>query len=375
MNEQALAYGGLRSLPIEVDRRFSEHFPDLHQVFLYVTDECNLRCAQCYYHVWLRKGHAEMDTDVLVSLLTAFRSHGAYKLSLLGGEPTLYGQKPGNASLSTVILAARDLGFDYVRMVTNGLFDPAILETDGLRKLDEITFSIDGDTAELHEGLRGRGTYTRTIERVKRAVALGYNVHITTCVHTGNVGVLEDGTYLLDRAITWAHSLGASLLNLHPLLLMDIPRDSWTGSSHVTPEDWQRASVHIRQGIAARRYPIPVRVPQRFIPAARFGDDPNRFGFCPVKLAERIEVHPNGQIHSCALNNGTPFALARFSRTESGLKISWSDEANELTSFPFDMSRPHPCAIMKRDYGKLAPLCISFKPEQDEYVWNREGWT
>src|SRR5258708_6320331 len=102
---------------VEADPRFDRRFTSrLMQVFLYVTDECNIRCTQCYYSPWLKKGHAEMPTSVALALLRKFRELGAIKVTLLGGEPTLYGQAPGNKPLSYLVRVAHQIGFEYVRM-------------------------------------------------------------------------------------------------------------------------------------------------------------------------------------------------------------------------------------------------------------------
>lgn len=359
---------------VVADAAFDRHYRNLRQVFLYVTDECNLRCIQCYYMPWLKTGHAEMPTDVLVALLGKFRALGAIKLSLLGGEPTLYGQAQGNEPIGFVVETARTMGFRYIRMVTNGLFPDTLLEDERLRLLDEITFSIDGDTAEMHDSLRGQGTFDRSVANVIRAVSCGHNVHITTCVHRGNVGRDEQNRYLLDCAIGWAAALGARLINFHPLFKMGIARDSWTGETNILPSEWNAVYQSIRERIDAGYYPIHVRIPQRFVTEPEFRQEPKRYGFCPVKLAERIEVHPNGQIHSCALNNGTPVSVAAFSREDNGpVKIVWSSTRNELREYPFDATIDHPCAVMSAEFGELVPLCISFKPDQEEFIWKTVG--
>ena len=362
------------ALNVVADAAFDRYYRNLLQVFLYVTDECNLRCTQCYYMPWLKKGHAEMPTDVLLALLGKFRALGAIKLSLLGGEPSLYGQAPGNEPIGFIVEAARKMGFRYLRMVSNGLFPETFLADDRLRLLDEVTFSIDGDTPAMHNYLRGPGTFERSVANVMRAKNLGYNVHITTCVHRGNIGRDEQDGYLLDRAIHWAASLGAQLINFHPLFKMGIARDSWTGDTDISPDEWMAVYQAIHRRIDAGYYPIDVRIPQRFITEEEFRKEPKRYGFCPVKLAERIEVHPNGQIHSCALNNGTPISMASFSREGSGpINIVWSTARNELAEFPFNHEADHPCAVMSGDFGDRVPLCISFKPDQEEFIWKTIG--
>lgn len=359
---------------VETDPRFEKYYGGrLHQVFLYVTDECNLRCTQCYYKPWLRKRPAEIPASVIVSLLSKFRQLGAFKLSLLGGEPTLYGKLTENPPIDSLVRTAKSLGYEYVRIVTNGLSDESSLFARRHSDLDEITFSIDGDVASTHDGLRGEGTFERTMRNLERAVSLGYRVHITTCVHRGNVGTDEAGRLLLDRAIQWAATSGAELINFHPLFKMNIPRDAWSGATDISPHEWRDVYETLRANIRAGSYPIPVRLPRRFVSSEEFAGSPEYLGYCPVKLAERVEVHPNGQIHSCALNNGTPISIARFSSDGDRVAISWSMERNELEEYEFDFSRDHPCAVMRKDFGDLVPLCISFKPNQVEYVWQKMG--
>ncbi len=152
------------------------------QVFLYVTDECNIRCAQYYYTPWLTKHHTEMPINVALALLQKFRELGAVKLSFLGGEPTLYGQADGNEPFPYLVGAAQRIGFEYIRMVTNGLFDETLHQDKRLREIDEITFSMDGDTAEIHTALRGRKGTSKNIrlrrdDRRLRAARCRFNGH------------------------------------------------------------------------------------------------------------------------------------------------------------------------------------------------------
>lgn len=360
-------------MKISVDPKFLDHFGGkLRQVFVYVTDECNLRCSQCYYKPWLKKWspEAEMKFDVLSALLAQFRNLGAIKASFLGGEPTRYGILGGsNPRIPAVIRKARDEGFEYVRIVTNGLFPGSLLAEPDLKLLDEVTFSIDGDTPEIHDALRGRGTFRRTLQNVRNALDQGYTVHVTTCVHRLNSGRTSDGRLMLDRAIRWAEELGVALINFHPLFKMGIARDSWTEENDVSPALWQELYDEIHSKVAAGAYGIPVRIPQRFVTPQIFESDTAYFGYCPVKMAERLEVHVNGQMHSCALHNGTPITLARFSGDSDTLRIEWAEENNEIDRYDFDFSSHHPCVVMKRDFGARVPLCISFKPDQEEPVW------
>jgi MoaA/NifB/PqqE/SkfB family radical SAM enzyme len=360
------------TLAVQADLKFDENFRGrLIQVFFYVTDECNIRCEQCYYKPWLKRGNAEINTNTALALLKKMRELGAVKVSFLGGEPTLYGKMEGNEPLSHLVAAARVLGFEYVRIVTNGLFGRTYLEDPLLRFADEITFSIDGDTAEIHDKLRGRRTFDRAVRNIVRASQLGHTVHLTMCAHRGNIGRTANGELVLSRSIKWAADLGVKSFNIHPLFRMGVPRDSWTGETDIDPTAWLKVYQEIRDAVRRGDYKIPVRLPPRFTNPQGFGTQEKLFGYCSVKRADRLDIHPNGKIHTCALHTGTNTAVACFVENDNLIRITWQRVDNETTAHSFDKHSDHPCRIMKGFPADLVPLCISLKPGQDEFAWKR----
>ena len=130
----------------KMDQKFKDFFQDnLKQVFLYLIDDCNLRCVQCLYKldICFQVEKKEIAFEDAVKLITDFRELGAVKLTLMGGEPTLYGKKDGNKQLLELIKKAKELGYEYVRIDTNGQFDSELLKKPEFKMLDEVTFSID----------------------------------------------------------------------------------------------------------------------------------------------------------------------------------------------------------------------------------------
>ena len=130
----------------KMDQKFQDFFQDnLKQVFLYLIDDCNLRCVQCLYKldICFQVEKKEIAFEDAVKLISDFRELGAVKLTLMGGEPTLYGKKDGNKQLLELIKKSKELGYEYVRIDTNGQFDSELLEKPEFKMLDEVTFSID----------------------------------------------------------------------------------------------------------------------------------------------------------------------------------------------------------------------------------------
>ena len=123
-----------------MDQKFKDYFgTNLRQVFLYLIDDCNLRCVQCLYKldICFQVEKKEIAFEDAVKLISDFREMGAVKLTLMGGEPTLY--KP----LLKLIKKAKELGYEHIRIDTNGQFNSKLLEETEFKMLDEITFSID----------------------------------------------------------------------------------------------------------------------------------------------------------------------------------------------------------------------------------------
>jgi MoaA/NifB/PqqE/SkfB family radical SAM enzyme len=360
----------------DIDSEFLRHFQNLKQVFLYLTDECNLRCIHCLYKPDLDfhlKGK-DIKLGTALALISDFREMGACKLSLIGGEPTLYGASEGHRPLLRLIREAKEeLGYEYVRIATNGMFENNLLREPDFRRLDEISFSLDGFTIEMNDPIRGKGTFERCLSNAQRAVAQGYKVDITCCMHRGLLEKNEDGNAQLHSMIVFAESIGASRINFHDLFKMGVPIDAWTGNLHplMSIEEWLSIYAAIRKNIETGRYGISVRFPQCFVARTEFEKNPEYYGYCPVKMGERVLVHPNGMIRVCSNMIGTAYGVAKFCNG----RILWDksttnevgDHANELT----------PCTNRNksRDFGDFVALCFSFKPNQDEIIWREKlGW-
>lgn len=342
---------------MRVDPAFRDYFDQrLKQVLLCITDVCNLHCDHCYYKTTLRD--REMDLETTLSLLRIFRDYGADKLTILGGEPTLYGYRDENRPLFNVISEAKRLGYGFVRLDTNGQSsDYRILDHPDFRKLDNLSFSLEGHTSAINDLIRGEGTFSRCIQMLGKAVSLGYYVSVTTCVHTGNFSHI-------DEAIAFFTSLGIRELNFHPLFKMGVARDSFTGNAHIEPAAWLTEYERLRTNIDAGVYSIRLRVPRRFVTLEEYQRSPLAYEYCPVRMGERVWVQPDGHIRVCSLCFGSPYHIATYSQDE----IVFAKDASEAS---VERLQRHPCLSQTRDFDGLKPLCISYKPFQDEYLWTR----
>lgn len=357
----------------DIDEQFRNHFKCLKQVFLYVINECNLNCPQCIYkpNNYFNIGSKEIPYSEAVELIQDFYELGARKLTLLGGEPTLYGRYQNNPFLLAELIAkAKEIGYEYVRIDTNGTFSSELLESETFKLIDEISFSMDGYDEESCDRIRGKGVSKKEIKNIEKAISLGYKVDITCCVYQELLEKDANDQYYLEKLIYYAAKLGVKRVNFHALIKDGTPIDLWSSNLQVQPKDWIKAYNIISTKAHEGRYPISVRIPKCFIKKRDFYRDPLYYGFCPAKLGERVLVHPDGIIRICSGLLGTAYCVAYYNNR----KIVWnSGKTNELIDH--DLSACTWCTNRsKKSYGDYVPLCFSFKPRQDEYVYNLIKW-
>ena len=355
------------------DPEFAHHFQRLHQVFMYVTDRCNLECEQCIYKPSISHFiNEEIPLDDALGLLATFRKLGAGKVTFLGGEPTLYGHRQGSRPLLDLIEGTRALGYEYIRIDTNGQRVSSLLEQASFARLDEVAFSLDGFSAQTNDPLRGKGTFVRAIDAIRKALGLGYFVTVTCCVQKLFLDRDEAGMLNLERMIRFVEGLGVHQVNFHDLFKVGIPMDTWTGNFAPRPQDWVPVYEELSAKVRSGAFGIKVRLPQCFVTKAEFARKPDYYGYCPVKLGERVMVHPNGTIRICSNLICTAFGVATWGEGRIGWERS---HANELAGHDLDRMTPCTNRSRHRKYGDLVPVCFSFKPGQDEYVWNhRLAW-
>ncbi len=357
-----------KNFNFSIDPQFIEYFSSLHQVFLYLVDSCQLQCEQCLYKLDnnFTLSRKDINPEHANWMIEDFYKLGARKLTLMGGEPTLYRIEEKREPFFELIDNAKDLGYEYVRIDTNGQFETELLDNPSMKRLDEITFSLDGPNAQINDSIRGTGSFEKAVKNIKRAVELGYNVNITCCISNKLCERNEQGELYISEMIHFTNSLGVTCINFHDLFKSGIPRDFWTGKLDITVDKWFEVWTELQHNIEANVYPIPVRIPQSFVAEDDFNVAPEYYGYCSVKTGDRILVHPNGIMRVCSLMIGTPYGVARYYDN----KIEWDNGyTNETLSHAMDKMTPCTNQDKCKIFGDMKPLCVSFKPKQNEFVW------
>ncbi len=347
-----------------MDPKFVEKFNGrVGQAFLYLTDSCNLSCVQCLYksELTFQLAQKEIPYPQAVALMENLHELGARKMTFMGGEPTLYEKLPD------LIAEAKRIGYTYVRIDTNGMFKPTMLDNPNFRKLDEITFSLDGYTEEMNDAVRGKNSYKNCVANIKRAIEKGYKVHVTSCVHKDLVQS-DEGRLGILRMVDFMKGLGVRTLNMHDLFKAGIPRDIWSGDVSTSLEDYMQAYTAVLDHKATEK-DISIRMPQCFTVQEEFERNKEYYGYCSVKQYDRVLAFPNGMLRVCSLMIGSPYCVGFFDQN----RMYWNDTpTNEILGHNMDTDTPCTNQHKGKHFGKYVPLCVSFKPKQDEPVWTEK---
>jgi MoaA/NifB/PqqE/SkfB family radical SAM enzyme len=160
-------------------------------LWLEVTSKCNLRCVHCYADSGpaapLEQG---MTFENWRQILRQASALACRKVQFIGGEPTLYPR------LMDLIREARDVGFEFIEIFTNGtsLTEERLkaFHRDGVR----LAVSVYGPGAGVHEQVTATsGSFARTMAGIRTALALGMTVR---------AGVIDAGSNSAQAAETLA---------------------------------------------------------------------------------------------------------------------------------------------------------------------------
>ncbi|MNH08854.1 Antilisterial bacteriocin subtilosin biosynthesis protein AlbA [compost metagenome] len=289
-------------------------------VYLYITEACQLRCSHCY--MGERLDHARvMPLEKVRSTLALWRQMGGSKLTLLGGEPTLHPQ------FRECVQAAYELGYEKIIITTNGLGSARrALKTMPASLFNYVQISLDGGSAATHDVVRGRGTFAYSVESAKRLVDSGYDVRFICTVSRHNI---ED---CLDL-ISLADKLGVTLVKYHVFSTIGTGKEDEDAA--LAPLEWVAFCDRLKALQGRSRCQI------WFQPTyVRLEDMPKYYaeGYrgCIGRTMDRISIFPDGRCYVCSYLFDTDF---HFCTMEDG-RITLNAGTNEFTLFAQALTQP-----------------------------------
>ncbi len=299
-------------------REFLTTFPYRPRVCVWeLTLACDLRCGHCGSRAGAAR-HAEMTTDECLDVVTQLADLGCEVVTLSGGEPTLH---PGWREIAR---AARAAGM-IPNMVTNGVGCTPELARDLKESgLSNVAVSVDGPP-EVHEKIRGRGTFAKTCAAVAMIQEAGLPVTIMTTINTLNLPHLE-ATYDLCVSLgvdRWRLQLGKPMGTLED-------HEDWV----IEPKELLYLLPRLHR--LAERGPVPVGIGDSIgfhsvydtpLRATSWKGTPQRWGGCQAGL-QGIGLESDGGVKGClSMQDGCagPSTFREGSLRERSLFELWTD--------------------------------------------------
>lgn len=282
-------------------------------VYLYITEACQLRCEHCYMGDRLERA-LKMPYEAVMKTLTTWRQMGGSKLTILGGEPTLH------PDYIPIIRNAKALGYEHVITTSNGL-GPAAKKFAHMEPEDfsYVQISLDGGSSESHDQVRGAGTFEQALATVAELCRRGFDTRIICTVNKANIG---DCLNLLDIA----DELGVSLVKYHVFSVI--------GSGHgaaewgIQPAEWidfYEQLERVGPGHKTRIWYQPTYARRERM--AQYAADGYRG--CIGRTLDRISIFPDGRAYVCSFLFDTDL---RFANMIDG-KVVLNKDANEFDLF------------------------------------------
>ncbi len=331
------------------------HYRRFHNIYLYITERCQLRCGHCYMGDRLERA-LELPYAKAARIIRYARRLGGSYITFLGGEPTLHRDLPRLVDL------ALDCGYSQVMINSNGLLSRRI-ERIAPEKLHYISFSIDGASAPVHDRVRGPGTFDRTMACIRQTVERGYAVRLICTISRLNI---HEAVPLIELA----DALGVSMLNFHLFSEegLGIPNAAeWS----LRPEEW--IAFYERLEAIKHQYRTSIWYPPSYARRERL----DRFvqeGYrgCVGCSLDRLSIFPDGRCYVCSVMFDVAAHFATL--TDDGLELNRSN--NEFEHFSralFHAPDPWlsgcPAEAVLESQGKaptpdhLVPMCRLWKSQ------------
>jgi radical SAM protein with 4Fe4S-binding SPASM domain len=162
----------------------------LNEVFLEITNRCNLNCPHCYGDFGSNDG--ELSTKEWMKVIDELASINVAEVILSGGEPLL------REDIFSLIKFIRSKAIQVVLSTNGTLINESV--ADKIKKLSvkSVRVSLDAPNPQMHDAFRGvKGTFEKVIKAVKILREKDIHVRINSCITKDNVSLLPEMLQLI----------------------------------------------------------------------------------------------------------------------------------------------------------------------------------
>lgn len=342
-----------------------EHEQDTCCALLEVTPRCNLRCRFCFADGGV--GTDPAFSDICAAMDDIARLTGKPLLQLSGGEPTV------REDLPDIIAAAKEKGFPYVQLNTNGLRlarEAGYCEKLKAAGLSIVFLQFDGVDDRVYRYLRGGPLLDVKQRAIAACAEAGLGV---TLVPTVVPGI---NTHMLGEIIRYGAGLAPAVRGVH------FQPVSYFGRIPKNPAPQDRYTLDALLSDIAAQTSLEV---DHFVPSRC---DHPLCGFHGTFLASRGELtplhHGPAPTRKSTARQNREYVARHWIREQPGsAQVHYVDEACDLhdmetfvrrirtqsftiTAMAFqdawnlNIERLHRCSLHVYDNGQMKPFCAKY---------------
>lgn len=267
-------------------------------VYIYITEQCQLRCKHCYLGQRLTNSLI-MPKEKVFDLLEKIHILGGKKLSILGGEPTLH------KDFEEIIEYANKLKYNIIAINTNA----SKIARQKLEKMSPDLFSyiqvsLDGPNAEVNDFIRGKGAFNEAVKTIKMLCEKGFDTRIIYTVNRKNINGAMDLLEEMDK-------LGVTLFKYH--VFSDIGNGKERSEWALAPDEWFDFCTKLKQ--EKGKYNLRIQYQPTFAPKKQFEEYVSEgHQGCIGCFLDRLSVFPNGRAYVCSYLFDTDMHFAEISK-------------------------------------------------------------
>ncbi|MCX8063728.1 MAG: radical SAM protein [Candidatus Hydrogenedentes bacterium] len=173
----------------------------------FVTYRCNLKCSFCgLCELRENTDKNELSTDEWENIYISAKRLGTLITSISGGEPIL------RKDLETIIESASKREIS-VHLCTNG----TLIDKERAKNLEKagtkiISFSLDSNIEEIHDMIRGKGQFRKTLDGIENVRTYSPSIRISI-----NAVLCRKNYRDIHKLVQFAKKLGAVQIKFAPI--------------------------------------------------------------------------------------------------------------------------------------------------------------
>jgi len=249
-------------------------------VWWQITHRCNLKCIHCFAYDTFE----ELSTEEAKSVIDQLSSIGIVILKITGGEPLI------REDIFELLKYATSKNLDIILSTNGTLITPKVAEILVESGIKNVQVSLESADKSIHEKIRGKGTFDKTVDGIKNLVKNGIEVSVVATLMSCNIKEIS-------KTVDFVYELGVRKFLTRRLVMYGRARKKWR---HLCPQPKQLVKAYWILKKKSEEYPDMFIKPES---QYMFGVDPSllKEGYAPTCECGKTQcgIKPDGTVTPC----------------------------------------------------------------------------